>query len=111
MAERELAVVAGQDVEAEDRDRVDQRERDLEDPVVAERERQQRGQDQQREQRERRGSARPDRGAGARDGARPSAQTRRTTRRPNRPFGRSSSTSMISASATVSLRSVPTNGT
>ena len=98
VAERDLAVVAGEDVEAEQRHRVDVDLGELEQPEVAQRE----GQHQ--------GHHETDPRHGERPGAR-RHQTRCTATRPNRPLGRTTRTIRISASATVSFSSVPMNFT
>ncbi len=112
VAERDLAVVAGQDVEAEQRDRVDQHQRELERAVVADQERQRAGGDQQHARA--RSSCRRRRLAAGESGAaaagttaliRPSYASH--VHRPNRPDGLTSSTPMISTSATVSFSSLP----
>ena len=92
VAERELAVEAGQQVEAEDGDRVDQHQRQLEDEEVLRRERNgNRQQDPDQQDR----AAERQRRAGAGDGkglGRFHGQTRCTWTRPNRPPGRTTST-------------------
>src|SRR6202040_2240143 len=109
MSERDLAVVPGQNVETEHGDRIDHHQGQLEDVIIADRERQRGG---ERDQRQR---ADPAPGAGAetavtcgggvwRHGeAFAHRQTRRTIAVPNKPFGLNTNTRMISASATVSL--------
>src|SRR5439155_690390 len=94
VAERDLAVVAGEDVEAEERDRIDPDLRELEQAEVAQQER------QHAAERERRRQDRP-------QPPLPAPHTRCTATRPNSPLGRTSRTIRIIASATVSLSSVP----
>ena len=89
--ERDLAVVAGEDVEPEKRDRVDQHERELERAVVADHERQ---------------HAR-DRDEHHNADGRASRHTRLTFTLPKSPEGLTSSTPMMSPNATESLRSLP----
>src|SRR5262249_57417046 len=91
--ERDLTVVAREHVETEQRDRVDEHLRELEEPEPTEDERQHhRHRDHD----------------GAGDHERPPVtHTRRTTARPKRPLGLTTSTMMMIASATVSFSSVP----
>jgi len=95
VAERELAVKAGQDVQAEDRDRVHHDQVELEHAVVLEQE----GQHQQRHH--------DDRAADPDPLAIGGVHTRVTTFLPNSPSGFSVSVATISTSATVSFSSVP----
>src|SRR6185369_321198 len=96
VAERDLAVVAGQHVEPEQRDRVREHERDLEDAVVGDEERQRaREHEQHREAREL-------------AAIEPAHQTRTTWTLPNRPEGLTTRTPMMTTSASVSLSSLPT---
>ena len=97
VAERDLAVVAGQHVEAEQRDRVRQDQGQLEDAVVAEEEW------HSARQRERDGEG--DQLATLDAGHR---YTRTTLTRPNIPDGRTTKTPTMTTSASVSLSSVPT---
>src|SRR5262245_525974 len=94
MAQRELAVEASEHVQPEDRDRVDVNLGKLEEPEVAQRERQ------------RAGDQREDQQAGDAPQTR-AAHTRFTTVVPKSPVGLTSNTTMIIASATVNLSSVP----
>src|SRR5215831_13168622 len=94
MAERELAVVPDQDVHAEQGDGVDEHLRALEQPEVAQDERQHARRRQQERQETQPQWPRHH-------------HTRWTAVRPNRPLGRTSSTMRITASATVSFSSVP----
>src|SRR5207245_2107737 len=98
VAERDLAVEARQDVEAEQRDRVDEDLGELEQAEVAQQERQRAG------DRDRRENDRP-------PPPLPAAHTRCIATRPNSPLGLTSKTTRIIASATVSLSSVPMNFT
>ena len=111
MAERDLAVVPGQNVETEHGDGIDHHQGQLEDMIIADRERQRGG---KRDQRQR---ADPAPGSGAetavtcggsvlrqyRGEAFAHRHTRRTIAVPNKPFGLNTSTRMISPSATVSF--------
>ncbi len=111
MAERDLAVVAGEDVKAEHGDGVDHHHGQLEHVIFAQPERQRGG------KRDRHQCSDPPPRAGGQPGiavageqlgsddgdAFVHAHTRRTMAVPNRPFGRNTSTRMISANATVSL--------
>jgi hypothetical protein len=51
VAERDLAVVAGEDIETQERDRIDDHHRELQQPIAAYDERKQAGEDQQRHNR------------------------------------------------------------
>jgi hypothetical protein len=93
--ERELAVEAGQDVQAQDGDGIHQHQVELEHAVVLDQE----GQHQQRD--EQQCATQPD------PLAIESLHTRVTTFLPNMPSGRSVSVPTISTSATVSFSSVP----
>jgi len=109
MAERDLAVVAGQNIETEHGDGIDHHQGQLEDVIIADRKRQRRG---ERDQRQR---ADPAPGAGAETAVTRGGgvlrhgeafghrHTRRTIAVPNKPFGRNTSTRMINASATDNL--------
>ena len=111
VAERDLAVVAGEDVEAEHGDGVDHHHRQFEHVIFAQAERQRRDQCDGHQ----RGDPPP--GAGGQSGVAIAGKrfrsndgdafvhlhTRRTIAVPNKPFGRNTSTRMINANATVSL--------
>jgi hypothetical protein len=90
VAERDLAAVAGEDVQAEQRDGVHQHQRELERAVVADEERQRAGNNQQNYYQENL-----------------VLHTRVTWTLPKKPEGLNSSTPMISTSATESLSSLP----
>jgi hypothetical protein len=116
LAERELAAAAGQDVEREHRDSVDQHHRHLEDDEVLY---EQRCCEQQHQHRDRGVAAERHvllggdfDGGCVGDGFLQGAhdQTRFTMVRPIRPVGLTTSTVMISASAIGSLSSLPTPG-
>src|SRR6185312_2959410 len=95
MAQRDLAVEAGQNVQAQNRDGIDHHHVELVHPVVLDQE----GQYQQGE--EQRDGTQPDPFAVYR------FHTRVTTREPNSPSGRSVRTATINTSANGSLRSLP----
>src|SRR5205814_8544527 len=90
VAERDLPAVAGEDVQAEERDRVHQHQGQLEGAVVAEQERQRARQTQKNRRQEN-----------------IFLHTRVTWTLPKKPEGLTSSTPMISTSATESLSSLP----
>ena len=96
VAERDLPVVAGENVGAEHRNRVIEHHGELEDPITRDEKRQRHGKRQRRGD----GGHAPIR---ARHG-----HTRVTTDRPNRPDGLTTSTPMMTRSATLSFNSVPT---
>ena len=98
MAERDLSVVAREDVQTEQRDEVDRDVRELPEPEFTGEPRQQRDQDDRRgedEALQRRRCPAP-------------RQTLCTTTRPKRPVGRMTSTSNRTARAVGSLSSCPT---
>ena len=100
VAERDLARVAGEDVQPDDRDEEDARLREVAGVEVADEVR------RQRVEREHRGRGqRPERDP------EPAPHTRVTSARPKRPVGLTSSTPRITASATGSRRSVPIQST
>src|SRR5437588_1385140 len=88
--EGDLAVVAGEDVEPEQRDRVNQHQRELESAIAAHHERQRAGNDDERAEKKR-----------------PCAHTRVTYTLPKKPEGFTSSTATMSTSATASFSSLP----
>src|SRR6266850_2381915 len=88
--EGDLAVVAGEDVEPEQRDGVNQHQRELKGAIAADQERQRAGND--------------DEDAEEKD---PSAHTRVTYTLPKKPEGITSSTPTMSTSATASFSSLP----
>ena len=98
MAQRYLAVEAGQEVEAEQRDGEDEHLRALIDMVARSDER-----EGERDDSDRDGDEGAQRAVGVGHG-----QTLATRRRPNNPDGRQTSTAMMIASATESLTSSPT---
>ena len=91
MAERKLAVEAGQQIEAQQRDGVDQHLRELIEVIAA--------------HPERRGDRKGERGG---PGETDQHQTLATMRRPNRPEGLATRTPMMITRATESLTSSPT---
>ena len=99
MAEGELAVVAGEEIQAHQRDGVDADLGELEEPEAAHVERQREGDVPTTSHRE--------------DDARAASHRsdRRAAVRPKSPLGLTSSTTMIMARATVSLSSVPMKDT
>ena len=100
VAQRDLAVEAGQEIEAEQRDRVDEHLGDLIDMIAA------------RRRTGRRRAISPtasgDQDAATRRSPSAIGHTLATRRRPNRPDGRDTKTPMMIASATDSLTSEPT---
>ena len=122
MPERYLAVVAGQDVQAQQGDRIHQHQRELEGAVAAGHEGQGAGHDEQCGDEEPAGVGQdqPGRESGLRirlagpqadplewSAAHGSSHTLVTWTLPNRPEGLATSTPMISTSATDSLSSLP----
>ena len=101
MAERDLAVVAGEEVQAEEHDGVDPHLGELEEAEPAQEKRQEDGDHEQAETADEARARVRDRHAG---------YTRRITARPNRPLGRTRRTTMMMTRATVSFSSVPMNG-
>ena len=102
VAERDLARVPGQDVQAEDRDEVDADVRDLRGAEVAQPVRQD---EQDAERSEEPGRLHRERDHAAR------RHTRLTVVRPNRPVGFTSSTARITMNATGSFSASPTKST
>ena len=98
VAERDLAVEAGQEVEAEQRDGEDEHLRALIDVVARGDER-----EGERDDRDRQRQKAPQCAVGSAIG-----HTLATRRRPNSPDGRQTRTAMMIASATESLTSEPT---
>ena len=114
MAERELAVEAGQQVEAKDRDGVDDRERDLEDVEIFQDERDRKkdhepGREREHPQLRHRNAADGRRGGAGCFGAL-QHHTLVTTGRPNRPLGFTVRIATMMISAIESFISRPTTG-